>query len=283
MVDANATAHSTLGARYDAGGGIRGRETEDPPVLFQLVEQICASIDDIPAQPSPDLQDQIRYAAPDSVTDLVESCKRAGKPRTEKQASEMLAALALTAIKSIPRTARVMVGRINDERVDVGERCAMASILGYLVQPHDLIPDDAPGHYGYLDDATLLQAGLVEYADMHLPAGTQRESQAQLAGSLIALAPQHLRPHIQLGVTSMSEVLQIVRTMGSETVEGILQMIVREPLVQPQSLTAPPGFHLKSARDYGGFFSRSGVYLEGSTLVLGGGVPSSLDGRLFIP
>ena len=175
-----------------------------------------------------------------------------------------------------------MVGRINDEHVDAGERCAMASILGYLVQPHDLIPDDAPGHYGYLDDATLLQAGLVEYADMHLPAGTQREAQAQLAASLIALAPVHLRPHIQLGVTSMSEVLQVVRTMGVEVVEGILQMIVRDPLVQPQSLTAPPGFHLRSARDHGGFFSR-GVYLEGNTLMLGGGVPLSIDGRLFIP
>jgi len=275
--------HSGIGARYDAGGGIRCRETEGPPVLFQLVEHICVSIDDIPTQPPADLQDQIRSAASDSVADLVESCKRAGKPRTEQQASKMLATLALTAIKSIPRTARVMVGRINDERVDVGERCAMASILGYLVQPHDLIPDDAPGYYGYLDDATLLQAGLVEYADMHLPAGTQREGQAQLAGSLIALAPVHLRPHIQLGVTSMSEVLQIVRTMGPAIVADIMQMIVRDPLVQPQSLTAPPGFHMRSARDYGGFFSRSGVYLEGSTIMLGGGVPSPIDGRLFMP
>jgi uncharacterized membrane protein YkvA (DUF1232 family) len=252
-------------------------------MLFQLVEHICASIDDIPAQLQPELHDQIRTAASDSVADLVESCKRAGKPRTEEQASKMLATLALTAIKSIPRTARVMVGRINDVRVDAGERCAMASILGYLVQPHDLIPDDAPGYYGYLDDATLLQAGLVEYADTHLPAGTQRQAQAQLAGSLIALAPAELRPYIQLGVTSMSEVLQMVRTMGSEVVESILQMIVQDPLVQPQSLTAPPGFHLRSARDYGGFFSRSGVYLEGNNLVLGGGVPSSIDGQLFIP
>lgn len=251
-------------------------------MLFQFVERICTTIDDIPDQPPPELQEQIRAAASDSVAELMESCKRAGKPRTEEQASKTLAMLALTAIKSIPRTARVMVGRINDERVDIGERCAMASILGYLVQPHDLIPDDAPGHYGYLDDATLLQAGLVEYADMHLPPGTDRENQAQLACSLVALAPTELRPHIQLGVTSMSEVLQMVRAMGSDVTDGIMQMIVGNPLVQPESLTAPPGFHLRSARDYGGFFSRSGVYLEGNNIMLGGGVPSSINGRLFI-
>lgn len=252
-------------------------------MLFQLVDRICITIDAIPAEVQPELHEQIRAAASDSVAELMESCQRAGKPRTEEQASKTLATLALTAIKSIPRTARVMVGRINDERVDVGKRCAMASILGYLVQPHDLIPDDAPGHYGYLDDATLLQAGLVEYADIHLPVGMDRENQAQLASSLIGLAPTELRPYIQLGVTSMSEVLQMVREMGTEVIEGIMEMIVENPLVQPQSLTAPPGFHLRSARDYGGFFSRSGVYLEGNHIMLGGGVPSWIDGRLFIP
>jgi uncharacterized membrane protein YkvA (DUF1232 family) len=250
-------------------------------MLFQLVERTCAAIDAIPTKLSPALHEQIRAAASDSVAELMESCKRAGKPRTEEQASKTLAMLALTAIKSIPRTARVMVGRINDERVDVGERCAMASILGYLVQPHDLIPDDAPGHYGYLDDATLLQAGLVEYADMHLPAGTDRDTQAQLASSLIGLAPAELRPHIQLGVTSMSETLQIVRTMGTEVLDGILQMIVEDPLVRPQSLTAPPGFHSRSARHYGGFFSSSGAYMDGNNIMLGGS--AWISGRLFIP
>ena len=33
----------------------------------------------------------------------------------------------------------------------------MASLL-YLVQPQDLIPDDAPGGYGFLDDCVLLHA-----------------------------------------------------------------------------------------------------------------------------
>jgi uncharacterized membrane protein YkvA (DUF1232 family) len=252
-------------------------------MLFQLVERICTTIDAIPAEPQPELHAQIRAAASDSVAALMDSCKRAGKPRTEEQASKTLASLALTAIKSIPRTARVMVGRINDERVDIGERCAMASILGYLVQPHDLIPDDAPGHYGYLDDATFLQAGLVEYADTHLPPGTDRESHARLASSLIELAPTELRSYIQVGVTSMSEVLQTVRAMGPEVTVGIMEMIVESPLVQPQSLTAPPGFHLRSARSYGGFFSSSGVYLEGNNIMMGGGVPSLLSGRLFIP
>ena len=129
----------------------------------------------------------------------------------------------------------------------------------------------------------LLQAGLVEYADTHLPAGTDRESQAQLAGCLIALAPPELRAHIQLGVASLSETLQMVRMMGSEFAAGLLQMIVENPLVQPTGLTAPPGFQARSARVYDGFFSRSDGYVEGTGLVLGQDGAGPIDGRLLVP
>jgi uncharacterized membrane protein YkvA (DUF1232 family) len=251
-------------------------------MLFQLVERVCRTIDGLPMAPDPELSRQIRAAAPDAVSQLIGENRRAKKPMNEDSAAQVLALGAHTMIKSIPRSARAMVAKINNRRVDSGQRCAMASILAYLVQPHDLIPDDAPGNYGFIDDAALLQAGLVEYLDT-LPAGTDAGAQARIANFLVALTPAQVRGQIQLGVSSMSQMLQMLQMIGPEMADGILQMIVANPLAQPAGFSAPSGFTPHAARSYGqGFFGRSGAYIEGDNIMMGGGGPS-LIGQLFIP
>jgi uncharacterized membrane protein YkvA (DUF1232 family) len=256
---------------------------EDPHVLFELVERVCGTIDALPDAPHPDLSRQILYDAPDSVAEFATSANPGGAKLTDEKSAGILAQLAHASIKSIPRSARGLATKIHDPSVDNGQRCAIASILAYLVQPHDLIPDDAPGHYGYLDDAALLNAGLAEYLDT-LPPGADANALAIVASHLVWLSPAHVRPRLQQGISSMSRVVQTLRNMSPDSAENILQIVVANPLAQPRSMTAPPGFALRAARDYSqGFWTHSGCHVDGDNYLMGGGGPSLINGQLFIP
>ena len=250
-------------------------------MLYKLVERICADIDRLDLGLFGGLAEPIQEAAPDTIAFIRDSRKR-GKKLTYDEVAKTQALVAFTFIKSIPRTARAMVDKVKDRRVHAARRCAVASVLAYLVQPHDIIPDDAPGYYGYLDDAILLHAGLVEYLDT-LPAGSNADSQARMVNYLIALTPEHVRPALQLAVSSMSQVVQILSMMGPEIAEGTLAQIVANPLQASSTVAAPPGFSPRAARDYGGGHWSGGNYFEGNNVIMGGGGPALIDGQLFIP
>ena len=264
-------------------------------MLFQLVNDVCAKIDKLPPfPPPPELGQQIRAAAPEAITGLVQSNKAQGKTISEADALKTLSLVAYAAIKSIPRSARAMVEHVNDRRYGAPQRCALAGILAYLVQPHDLIPDNAPGYYGYLDDAIILQAGLVEYLDT-FPAG-DADAQEALARFFVSLTPPQVRQQVQLVVSSQSQLLQMLAVIGPEMAELTLQMIVANPLQQgaggnfqmPQGFQVPGGFGMHPARNYlgglgsGGFFGRSGAYVEGDNIIMPGG-GGLINGQVFVP
>jgi len=250
-------------------------------MLFKLVNNVCADIDKLPFFPAPpELAEQIQANAPDAVADITRQSKAQGKTVTQQQSAATLSLVAFTAIKSIPKAARAMSDKVNNRRVPAAQRCAIASILAYLVQPHDLIPDVAPGHYGYLDDAILIQAGLTEYLDT-LPPGIDANSQQMLAAFLMGLTPQHVRPLLEQSISALSQMVQILSMIGPDA-EGILQLMIANPLIQQSNVSPPHGFSPHPPRDYGGFFGQSGAYIEGNNFVMPGG-GGLINGELFIP
>jgi uncharacterized membrane protein YkvA (DUF1232 family) len=186
------------------------------------------------------------------------------------------------AIRSIPQTARAMAAKVQDRRVPAERRVAIASVLAYLVQPHDIIPDDAPGHYGYLDDAILLHAGLVAYLDT-LSGKTEPSASVKIAQFAIGLTPPAARPLLQAGISSMSQLVQLLAMAGPQIAEGTLAQIVANPLQASAGVAAPPGFSPRPARDYAAGHWSGGNYFEGNNVIMGGGGPALIDGQLFIP
>ena len=61
-------------------------------------------------------------------------------------------------IKEIPALAQEIVAEIRKPETRPEVRCSLLASLVCLVQPQDLVPDDAPGGYGFLDDCVLLHA-----------------------------------------------------------------------------------------------------------------------------
>jgi uncharacterized membrane protein YkvA (DUF1232 family) len=239
-------------------------------MLFKRVNAVAATIEKLPFFPAPpQLAEQIRANAPNAVSEVTRQARAGGMPGTDQQSLQVLSLIAHTAIKSIPRATRAMAEKVKDRRVPVAQRCAIACILAYFVQPHDLIPDNAPGQYGYMDDAILLQAGMVEYLDT-LPQGMDSRTQQMTAALLIGLTPEQVRPQLEMGISTLSATVQILAMIGAET-QDLLDFVIANPLAQAPNMSAPRGFNPHPPREYGGFFGSSGAYIEGNNFILPGG------------
>jgi uncharacterized membrane protein YkvA (DUF1232 family) len=251
-------------------------------MLYRQVEAICATIDQLPNLPPQAFVQQIAAAAPETVEQLVSETRRQGRPLQRDDAVKAVSAVGFTLVKAIPRTARAMAEKSQDQRVHPARRCAIAGILAYLVQPRDIIPDDAPGYYGYLDDTILLHAGLIEYCDT-LPQGYDQNFLVHIIGYGIGLLPALARPAVQLVVGSMSQVVQLFGMMGPEIALVTLAQIVANPLQASSAASAPAGFSPQPARDYQRGHWSGGAYFENGNVIMGGGGPALIDGQLFIP
>src|SRR5262249_42123952 len=131
------------------------------------------------------LQAQLREHAPEIVADMLEDARRQGNKPTEDAILTVLSGVALASVKGIPGLAKKLVAGMNDRRIPMARRCTIASVLGYLVQPRDLLPDNLPGGYGFLDDAAMLRAGVVECLQSVTP-GQSLEDEQRAISILVA-------------------------------------------------------------------------------------------------
>ena len=252
-------------------------------MLFQLLDQVCADIGRIKVDEAMTaLTPVVQRNCPDLAGEWSAQIKAQGGPAGPDAGVTGVALFALVSILGAPALTKKMAEKIGDRSVSAGRRCALASVLAYVVQPHDLIPDDAPGGYGYLDDVILLRAGLVQYLNV-LPQpelGTEKET--VVISFLIRAAPPAVRPLLQQAVSTMSLAVQLMEMLEPGIAEFMLAQIIANP-VQMTAPAAPQGFVPRPMPNYQqGFFGRSGAYVEGNNIMFAGG-PSLIDGQLFIP
>lgn len=253
-------------------------------MLPDLVEETCAKIDRLTLNEAhPALQRQVRQYAPEVASALMQQSRKRGLTATDEEALIGLSLLTLGLIKSLPPLARQMVRVLDDRRVASVRRLAVAGVLAYLVRPQDIIPDDAPGGYGFVDDAALLRAGLVEYLNL-LPQGSANlENERQVVGLLVNLAPPQARPVLQQTIGAMSVTLQLMSMLEGPMAEAMLAQIIANPL-QDVAPVAPQGFAPAACPDYSaGHWTPQGAYVEGGNIIMPGGGPALIDGQLFIP
>lgn len=254
------------------------------PPLYQMLDNVCNRIAALDLQrDAPAMLQQIRRARPDLTARLDESIARGS---AKEKASAQTVALAMGSyvlhlIKDIPAIVRTMVDTVNDPSTDPSVRCAVVGLLAYLVQPHDLIPDDAPGGYGFVDDAALLRAGLIEYLRLLPPNPTESEKQQNLLQSFASLVPVSTLPALQQAVQGMSMAFQLLRMLPAELIELTTQQMLMNPL-QAAPPQAPAGFTPHAMPSLGGGHWSGGAYFEGNNVIMPGG-PSLIDGQLFIP
>jgi len=248
-------------------------------MLYQLLAQVCEGIEklDVSAE-LPQMFAQINRARPDLMGQIARASKN---PEAQGRIAQAIAFGALNCIKGIPKIANFLAAKTKERRVAPQVRCALASVLSYLVQPLDLLPDDAPGGYGYIDDSAVLRAGLIEYLKIDRVPQFDKDEEVQYANMVASLLPPAVVPTFQLVVGNMATAFQIMRALPGEIAELTLQQIIANPL-QASAPATPQGFSPVPTPSYGGGHWSGGGYFEGGNVVVPGG-PSLIDGNLFIP
>lgn len=143
---------------------------------------------------------------------------------------EMFAAGALAIVKRMPKMIDVMIERLHSDEVDPAVQCAVATVLAYVVQPRDLIPDNAPGGYGFVDDTILLHAGFLDILSMEPPSAEQFRTQQDFLSFISSFAPPPVMAELRRTVESMETTLSVFRMLPREALEVTTRIIIDDPL-----------------------------------------------------
>jgi uncharacterized membrane protein YkvA (DUF1232 family) len=236
-------------------------------MLYRLVDEICSEIDRLSLHAAaPALEAQIMQAAPEAIAQVIKDSQRYGSNPTPEATAAVLALSAFGYIKGIPAVARQLLDNVTDQNVPAARRAAVASVLAYLAQPGDLIPDTAPGGYGFLDDAIIMRAGMVAcLGDLPRTAGSV-DNESKIIGFLVSLTPASARPALQEAVTVLSHRVQAMSELKQEMAEFMLAEIISNPLKVP--IPAAVGFKPKKVPDYAATKWAGGAVFEGNEFMV---------------
>lgn len=202
-------------------------------MLFNLVRKICTRIDriDVKAE-APKFAEQLRKMRPSLGAEL----RGQGVPK--EKFNETVHALSyghLMMIKTLPNLVAEMSKMLQDGSGDPSFRCVLAVSLAYLVQPRDLLPDDLPGGYGFVDDALLLNEACALSWDMS--GDTARASERRKIFQFIFTAvPDDRRELFQTAVGGLAVTLNTMRALDPMIAEMTAKAIIANPL---QAIPAP--------------------------------------------
>ncbi len=209
-------------------------------MLFQLLDEVVSRINALdPKKEAPILLRALKRASPGYWKSLRDNLmKEGGKKEAADLCEQAIAAGILVQIKEIPTIVEMMVSVINDDRTTPALRCALVGILALLVKPKDLIPDDAPGGYGFLDDAILLRAALIQYLDYLPPNVASREQETRNLQFLSMGVPPQVRPSMQTAIVGMQYSAMVLNQLPPFLLDSTTQMLIQNPMLA--ELQGPP-------------------------------------------
>lgn len=253
-------------------------------MLFTLLDQVCQRINSMQVnEEAPRFANELRKMRPTLDTDLK------SKGIATDQLDQAVLALSvgqLLVIKALPPLVTEMSNALRAGSADPGFRCVLAASLAYLVQPRDLLPDDLPGGYGFLDDALLLyEACALSWevsGDM-----AKAEEKRKLFQFLFLAVPDASREAFRSAVSGLATTLNMMRSLGPMVAEMTTQTLIANPL---QPIAAPGGSTAPAGRsgfgqafaDYSGAPKPQYTWTNGNTVGVnfpgGGGVAADSRG-----
>lgn len=196
-------------------------------MLDELIDTVVAGIAAIdPDEAVPRLAAELARGRPDLFTDGCETAAR-------------VAAAQLGLICALPSLVDAVRGAAARPATHPAVRCALTGALAYLVQPRDLIPDDAPGGYGFVDDCLLLRGVVAEYFDL-LPSALATVERERLNLRLLALAvPRARLDDLQEALGGIWRLFQRLLLLPPAEVQATRKAMEAAPLALPLPGAAP--------------------------------------------
>ena len=202
-------------------------------MLVQLTQKVNDSVSRLNIEAAvPAFVSEWLRMRPDTKTEIAKTVP--GEDNSAKQgvldgALVSMAKGALGRIKKIPEMTTVMLDRLQNPKTEPAVRCALACILAYVVQPRDLIPDNAPGGYGLLDDAVMVHAGYLNVLELHAEPEKLKPEENYLR-FLAGFMPREATAALQQTVQSLEMALAFYRMLPVDMLETTTGIIMANPL-----------------------------------------------------
>jgi hypothetical protein len=208
-------------------------------MLFQLLDRLNARINKMDiATEAPRFAAELRKMRPT----LKDELKAQGIAKNQLEKTILaLSTAQVGIIKGIPAIAIEMSKTLQAGSGEPAFRCVLAASLAYLVQPQDLLPDDLPGGYGFVDDALLLhEACALSWevtGDM-----ARAEEKRKIFQFIFIFVPDGRRAEFQSAVSGMAVTLNLMRSLDPMVAEMTTQMLIANPLqpITPQGGVGAP-------------------------------------------
>jgi uncharacterized membrane protein YkvA (DUF1232 family) len=149
---------------------------------------------------------------------------------TDRLAVLMLARAQLRLILELPGHAAEMLALADDGRTPPHVRLVLLRALAYLVQPAELVHDDAPGGYGYVDDCIVVKTMRLAMVRMGVPLALDEGREIRALSLLaLALAPTDFAAMQTLVTRTWNEV-HLLHMMPAPVATAQAEKLHRRPL-----------------------------------------------------
>jgi uncharacterized membrane protein YkvA (DUF1232 family) len=196
--------------------------------LYDLTDRVVGRIEALdPAIEAPRLKKELQKARPELFEKL------------DGETVDRLSGVLLGLVKEIP----VIVGALREavlkRSTHPAVRCAMVGALAYLVQPRDLIPDDRPGGFGFIDDSLILRATVSEYFDV-LPAGFTTKQRERDNFRLLALCiPPARSEEFQAQIDGVWHLFHRLLLLPQDSIDRAISEFEEDPLAASPAASTP--------------------------------------------
>jgi uncharacterized membrane protein YkvA (DUF1232 family) len=185
---------------------------------------------------------QVLVHNPEPFQGIPRSVSQADGPTPEpadRLVALLLARAQLRLILELPDHAAEMLALVHDPHTSPHVSLALLGALAYLVQPAELVCDDAPGGYGYVDDCIVIKTMRLAMARMGVPLVLD-EGRELRALSLLALglAPNDFAKMQTLMTRTWNEI-HLLHMLPTAVAQVQAQRIYRFPLELRYDWTTP--------------------------------------------
>ena len=245
-------------------------------MLYEMLDNVCGRINKIDINvEAPLFAAQLRKMRPSLEKEF------AANGIKEKDFDNSILVVSASQLRAIKRIPAIVAEMSNILKTGGGEpafRCVLATGLAYLVQPRDLLPDDLPGGYGFIDDGLFLYETCA--LSWEITGDTARSEEPRKIFQLLFMCvPDGSQQAFQTAISGVAMTLNVMRSLDPRVAELTVQALIANPLqaLPPQVPVAgpPPAFGSQFS-GYPGSVGPQYAWKNGNTLGVifpgGGGV-----------
>lgn len=251
-------------------------------MIYQMIEKLCTRINQINSEKElPQFISQFRKMRPNLKSELLSQ----GIPE-EKQNTfiNVISWAQMGHIKKIPSIADELSSILRSRNFASDFRCAVAASLAYLVNPNDLLPDNLPGGYGFIDDLLMLHETCALSWEI---AGDMKKAEdlRKMFSFTFLFVPEGKREEFQTVINSLAMTINLMRALDPTIAEMTIQMLIQNPLQQVPQQSGSFGNLSPFASQFSGIsnnYRPTYSWQDGNTMGInfpgGGGVAADSSG-----